>query len=122
MAKTDIKCSKCGSFEYRLVDAKSGEVVCNFCRNRWIEPAFKRLSETEKFLEEQAKQPRVTYDNTTETDKKLMDMFSGMAGGGLAGAFKGPLRTVIIVVGIIVVLIIVCLLANIVGVVRSFFG
>ncbi|MCL1847328.1 MAG: hypothetical protein FWF91_05115 [Coriobacteriia bacterium] len=78
MPQIDIHCSQCRSGEYELLDAKTGEVVCRFCRNKWIVPELIQKSETEKFLEEQAKQPRVIYDNTTETDKQLMDLFGKM--------------------------------------------
>jgi len=126
MTKTDIRCSKCGSADYQLLDAKTGEATCRFCRNKWIEPGLKRMSETEKFLEEQARQPRVTYDNTTETDAKLMEMIGGLAGArgvsSARGFFKNPLRGALIVTGIIVFLIVVCLIVSIVGGLRSIFG
>jgi len=123
MTKTEIRCSKCGSVDYQLLDAKTGEATCHFCRNKWIEPALKRMSETEKFLEEQAKQPRVTYDNTTETDEKLMNMISGLAGGkGVGGFFKNPLRNALMITGLIVLLIIICLIISIIGGLRTIFG
>ena len=122
MTKTEIRCTKCGSLEYKLLDAKTGEVVCRYCRNQWIEQALRRMSETEKFLEEQAKQPRVTYDNTTETDEKLMNMIGGLAGGGIKGAFASPLRKAFAITALIVLLIIACLVINIIGGIRSLFG
>ena len=122
MAKTEIRCTKCGSLEYKLLDAKSGEVACRFCRNQWIEPALKRMSETEKFLEEQAKQPRVIYDNTTETDEKLMNMIGGLAGGGIGRAFRNPLRKALGITALIVFLMIVCLIISIIGGLRTIIG
>jgi uncharacterized Zn finger protein (UPF0148 family) len=90
MTAIEISCSQCGSGEYRLVDARTGEVTCLYCRNQWIVPELIQKTETEKYLVEQAKQPRVTYDNTSETDKQLMSVLSGLAG---ALSFN-PLRSV----------------------------
>ena len=63
-----------------MLNPKTGEVQCPYCRKRWIVPALIQKSETEKYLEEQSKQPRVIVDNTTETDKQLMNMLSGLVG------------------------------------------
>ena len=124
MPQVTVSCSQCGSGEYRLVSAKTGEVVCVYCRNQWIVPELIQKTETEKFLEEQAKQPRVIHDNTTETDKQLMDMMSGMVGAG-AGAARSAnkvIRTVIIIAAVILVLLVGCLLVNFLGGLRALFG
>ncbi|MDR1796472.1 MAG: hypothetical protein LBR44_03360 [Clostridiales Family XIII bacterium] len=110
----DIKCDQCGADEYQLLDPKTGEVRCAYCRNRWIVPELIVKTETEKFLEEQSKRPVVVQDNSTETDQELMRMVSGLAAGGLAGcnpfarigyAIRRFFRTLAIVVIIAVVAI-----------------
>ena len=101
-------CSRCGAEEYRLLDPKTGEVVCSYCRNRWIMPALIHQTETEKFLAEQAKQPRIIADNTTETDKQLMDAVTSVArvatGGFLSRAIKGAAIAfaILILLGVLV--------------------
>jgi hypothetical protein len=75
-----VSCSQCGSGEYQLVDEHTGEIVCCYCRNRWVVQELAKKTETEKFLEKQAKQPRVIQVNTTETDEKLMGMLTSIAG------------------------------------------
>lgn len=122
MAQVEVVCSKCGAGEYRVIDAKKGEVMCPFCHNKWVVSELAQKTETEKFLEEQAKQPRIIEDNTTETDKKLMDMVSGLAGVGPKSSMSRAVRTVLIVVGVIVFLLIACLLINIFGGLRALFG
>ena len=103
MTKVDIECVQCGSNEYQLLDPKTGEVLCPYCRNRWIVLELVRKTETEKFLAEQAKQPRVIMDNTTETDKKLMDMFLGIGKGALGGLINRVLSiiTLLLAIGLI---------------------
>jgi hypothetical protein len=49
-----------------------------YCRNQWIVPALAHKSETEKYLVEQAKQPRVILDNSSETDRQMMNAVSGL--------------------------------------------
>jgi len=88
MQAIELGCKKCGSEDFELLDAKTGEVLCNYCRNRWIEPSLIRQTETEKFLAEQAKRPQVVVDNTTETDKQLMDMITKAAGISAGGCLK----------------------------------
>jgi len=122
MAQTEITCSKCGSGEYQLLNAQTGEVTCRYCHNQWIVSALIRKTETEKFLEEQAKQPRIIQDNTTETDKQLMDMVSGLAGAGTNRTLNKVVRTVVIVAAIIIILIVACLLVNIFGGLKAIFG
>jgi len=122
MAQVEISCSQCGSNEYQLVNAQTGEVACRFCRNQWIESALIQKSETEKFLEEQAKQPRVIYDNTTETDDKILGIVRDFSSGRPMWRANKILRRVIIIAVIIVVLIVACLLINIFGGLRSILG
>jgi uncharacterized Zn finger protein (UPF0148 family) len=106
MTAIEISCSQCGSNEYRLVNARTGEVVCQYCRNQWIVPELVQKSETEKFLEQQAQQPRVIYDNTTETDKQLMGMITSLAGGHLFAGLRRGARTVLTIAGVVVLLLI----------------
>ena len=40
MAQLEIDCPKCKSGEYILVNARTGEVRCPFCRNQWIAVAL----------------------------------------------------------------------------------
>ena len=112
MPQVEVSCSKCGSGEYRLIDARSGEVVCPYCRNQYIVPELVQKTETERFLEEQAKQPRVIMDNTSETDEKLMNMVAGLAGANPVKAIGRMLRTVITAIIVIVFLLVVVLFAN----------
>jgi uncharacterized Zn finger protein (UPF0148 family) len=109
MSAIEVSCSQCGSGEYRLADERTGEVVCEYCRNRWIVPALIKKSETEKFLEQQSQQPRVIRDNTSETDKQLMGMVSSLAGlatGGLFAGLRRVLKAAAIVVGLALLTII----------------
>jgi hypothetical protein len=110
MASIEVSCSQCGSGEYRVVNTQTGEVVCTYCRNQWIVPELAQKSETEKFLEQQAKQPRIIRDNTTETDQQLMSAIGGLASVATGGFFAGlgrAVRRVIITVCIIVAVLIV---------------
>ncbi|MCL2756480.1 MAG: hypothetical protein FWD43_00135 [Coriobacteriia bacterium] len=104
MAMIDIKCAQCGSGEYRLLDPKTGEVVCPFCRNQWIVPALIQKTATEKFLEEQAKQPRVTVVSSNETDDQLLKMLSGAMGCG--NAFKNVINRIAFIIILIITLLI----------------
>jgi uncharacterized Zn finger protein (UPF0148 family) len=115
MAAIEISCSQCGSNEYRLIDERTGEIACLYCRGQWVVPELARKSETEKFLDQQAQQPRVTYDNTTETDQQLMSMITSMVSGGnlLRGAFatlRRALRTFLIIIAIVAVVVIAILI------------
>jgi uncharacterized Zn finger protein (UPF0148 family) len=110
MAAIEVSCSQCGSGEYRLIDARTGEVMCLYCRNRWIIPELVQKTETEKYLIEQAKQPRVTYDNTSETDKQLMSAVSGLAGifssnilHSISRALRRFLKVVLLIIAVVVV-------------------
>ncbi len=110
MASVEIECPQCKANTYRLLDAKTGEVICDFCRSKWIVPSLIQKSETEKFLEEQAKRPQVVIDNTSETDEQLMQMISGLAGGALSGgarALGDMIKRVLLIVGGIVLLVII---------------
>jgi DNA-directed RNA polymerase subunit RPC12/RpoP len=40
MSQVDVECVQCGSNEYRIVDERIGEVMCPYCRNKWIVPAI----------------------------------------------------------------------------------
>ncbi|MDR0349984.1 MAG: hypothetical protein LBH64_00330 [Coriobacteriales bacterium] len=112
MTAIEVSCSRCGGEEYRLIDASTGEVVCLYCRNRWIIPELIQKTETEKYLVEQAKQPRITYDNTTETDKQLMDVVSGLAGtSGLLSSIGRALTRFLRVVLVVIVIVIIALAA-----------
>ncbi|MDR2714397.1 MAG: hypothetical protein LBB42_02570 [Coriobacteriales bacterium] len=122
MAATNISCSKCGSSDYKLLDAKTGQVMCNFCRNNWIVEELKTVTETEKFLEEQAKQPRIIMDNTTDTEKKVMDMVTSVAGGGCLRSITGIIRMILIAVVVIVVIFVVLGIINSMGGFGAIFG
>ena len=117
MASIETGCTRCGAEEYELLDSRTGEVRCKFCRNRWIIPSLIQKTETEKFLEEQAKRPQVTMDNTTETDKQLMDMVSKAAGAAASGGISRILRIVALVaIAVIVLFVLSC--AGIISLVR----
>jgi uncharacterized Zn finger protein (UPF0148 family) len=103
MSAIEVSCSQCGSGEYQLVNARTGEVSCRYCRNQWIVPELAQKTETEKFLERQAQQPRVTYDNSSETDKQLMGMITSMATGHFTAALKRMVKTVLVIIGIVIV-------------------
>jgi len=104
MEAIEIGCRKCGSEDFQLLDAKTGEVRCGYCRNRWIEPSLIQRTETEKFLAEQAKRPQVNVDNTTETDKQLMDIITKVAGAATGGCARTVSRFVVIALVIIVII------------------
>ena len=57
MTNVHIECSQCGSDDYKLMDPKTGEVQCPFCRKRWIVVELIQKTETEKLLTEQTNQP-----------------------------------------------------------------
>jgi uncharacterized Zn finger protein (UPF0148 family) len=122
MPKIEITCSRCGAGEYQLLDTRTGEVICHYCRSQWIVPELQQKSQTEKFLEEQAKQPRIIRDNTTETDQKLMEMVTGLVSKGPLGAVNGFIRKIIFVVALIIILFVVCLFVSIFGGWRLLFG
>jgi uncharacterized Zn finger protein (UPF0148 family) len=115
MTAIEVSCSQCGAEEYRLVDARTGEVICPYCRNRWIVPELIQKTETEKYLVEQAKQPQVMRDNTSETDKQLMNVVSGLAGtSGLLHSIGQTLTRFLKVILTVAVVVIVVLVAFIV--------
>ncbi|MCL1891552.1 MAG: hypothetical protein FWG00_06065 [Coriobacteriia bacterium] len=122
MTESNVTCSKCGSSDYKLLDAKTGEVMCNFCRNKWLIKDLVSKTETEKFLEEQAKQPRVIMDNTTDTEKKVMDMVTSVAGGGCLRSITGIIRMILIAVVVIVVIFVVLGIINNMGGFGAIFG
>jgi len=83
--------------------------MCPYCRKRWIVPALIQKSETEKYLEEQSKQPRVIVDNTTETDRQLMNMIAGLT--GFPNAVGSVIRRIVTAaVGCLVVVVIIILI------------
>jgi uncharacterized Zn finger protein (UPF0148 family) len=104
MAKIETGCSKCGSEDYDLLNPRTGEVLCGYCRNRWIIPALVQQTETEKFLAEQAKRPQVIVDNTTETDQQLMNIVSSVAQAATSGCFSRTIKIVMVVIIVIAVL------------------
>jgi len=104
MSAIEIGCKKCGSEDFNLVDPKTGEMLCSYCRNRWIEPSFIQRTETEKFLAEQANRPQVIIDNTTETDKQLMDIASKAVGVATGGCLRRATRIVIVILIAIVII------------------
>jgi len=106
MEAFEIGCRRCGSEDFELLDAKTGEMLCKYCRNRWIEPALIQKTDTEKFLAEQAKQPKVVIDNTTETDKQIMDMFSKVAGVATSGCVNRVLRVAVVVIAAVIILVV----------------
>ena len=114
MAIVDIECNQCGSNEYQLLDPKTGEIQCLFCRKRWLVKDFVQKTETEKFLEEQAKQPRIIRDNTTETDEQLMKMASGLMNvpGALSNLLGKVIKTFIMFIVVIVVIIVIVAALN----------
>ena len=106
MPAIEINCSQCGSEEYRIVDSRTGEVACNYCRNRWIIPELAQKSETEKFLEKQAERPQVIQDNSSETDRQLLNIFSSLFSGQIFAHLSRIARTILFIVAIIAVVII----------------
>ena len=125
MPQVDVRCSQCRSGEYELLDDRTGEVICRYCRNKWVVPELIHKTETEKFLEEQAKRPRIVMDNSTETDKQLMDMFGKVLNFNPMRSFSNIFRIAITVIVIIVILMIVLLgfgMLNSFDVLNKFFG
>jgi uncharacterized membrane protein len=93
-------------------DAQKGLLRCDYCRNLWVDERFVQLSETERFLREQAKQPKVILDNTTETDRQLMSALGGLISIGSVGASIGrTLKTVLMVVIALIVLVVIIVFA-----------
>ena len=113
MAATKIECSQCGSHDYQLLDSSTGEVMCPFCRSHWTVPSLIQKTETEKFLELQSQQPRVVSDNTTETDKQLMSMLSGVF--NLGGCLKRITSIVAGIIAIVVLVIVAIILYYVIG-------
>jgi len=113
MATVEIQCSRCGADDYTLLDPKTGEVICTYCRNRWIISELAQKTETEKYLEEQAKRPRVVYDNTTETDQQLMQTIAGMAGitNSIGSIVGRVVKTIFVIIAITVFVIIAIIVA-----------
>lgn len=107
MSSPGIECSQCGSHEYELLSTKTGEVRCPYCRYMWTVPELIQKTETEKFIEQQAKQPRVVIDNTSETDEKLMDFLSGIFNmGGCLSQVRSIVMGIIALVLIIIIAIV----------------
>lgn len=107
---TPIECSECGSHAYQLLDEKTGEVICLYCRSKWIVPSLIQKTETEKFLELQTQQPKLVVDNTTETDKKLMDMLTGLFSFNVGGCLRQALG---VIIGIVVLIVLVVVIVNV---------
>jgi len=104
----DVECPCCHSESYQLIDQGTGLLRCDYCRNTWIDQHFIRLSETERFLREQAAQPKVVYDNSSQTDEQLMQMVTGIATGLAAAPIRSianTVRTVLIAIVAAAVLI-----------------
>jgi len=36
MPQVYIECSRCKSTDYRVINERTGEVMCSYCRNKWI--------------------------------------------------------------------------------------
>ncbi|MDR1421839.1 MAG: hypothetical protein LBI64_03120 [Coriobacteriales bacterium] len=107
----EVTCPSCHGEDYVVLDEQVGLLRCRYCRNTWIDERFIKLSETERYLREQAKQPRVLVDNSSETDRALMGTIMG-AGGlfgrlGMIGqrALRGCLAATVGMVALIVLLI-----------------
>jgi uncharacterized Zn finger protein (UPF0148 family) len=116
MAAIEVSCSQCGAGEYQLVDARTGKVACLYCRNQWVVPELAQKSETEKFQEAQAKRPQVTVDNTTQTDRALMEMVTSVAQAAtnpVGSAARGCFRTVGTVVKVTIAVVVVVIIAAI---------
>jgi t-SNARE complex subunit (syntaxin) len=77
-----------------------------FCQNRWIISELIQKTETEKFLEEQAKRPQVVVDTTTETDRQLMDMIGGVFGAVTGGCMNRAIRLIALLIILVIVVII----------------
>jgi ribosomal protein L37AE/L43A len=99
----DVFCPRCRADAYTVEDTSTGLLRCTYCRNTWVDTAFRQISETQAYLEEQAKRPRVIIDNTTETDEKLMEAVSSAATGHIPGIAKTIIGIVIAVMIMIVV-------------------
>ena len=91
----DVFCPRCHSEQFAVANANNGLLRCAFCRNLWIDERFIHKTETLKFLEEQAKQPRIVMDNSTETDRQMISAFSRLLGLGSSpgGFLRGCLNT-----------------------------
>jgi hypothetical protein len=104
----EVTCPSCHGETFTVLDDKTGVLRCAYCHNQWIDKNFIKVTETERFLQEQAKQPKIIIDNTTETDKQLMNMFSGLFGAIMQGPslLRGLRNILLTVLGIFVALIV----------------
>ena len=92
MSQIEATCSKCGSGEYELLDAKTGEVACPYCHNMWIIPELRSQPEVPD------RQPAAVFNQQTETDRQLMSLLSGLIN-------LNPLRTVSKAISVVVIVI-----------------
>jgi len=72
----EIGCSKCGSEDFQLLDPKTGEMLCKYCRNRWVEPSLIQKTETEI---EPVKHYHVIVDNNAEANRQFNERTSKIA-------------------------------------------
>jgi transcription initiation factor TFIIIB Brf1 subunit/transcription initiation factor TFIIB len=92
-----VTCPRCKSHEFEVVDDKTGLLKCTFCKAKWTDERFVKLSHTDKFIKEQSKRPAQIANNSSETDEKLLGTILGLTSvgsffGGLGYRLKRLLR------------------------------
>ncbi|MDR2197670.1 MAG: hypothetical protein LBO07_06890 [Coriobacteriales bacterium] len=108
----DVTCPSCHADDFTVIDESTGLLRCSFCRNAWIDEHFVKLTETERYLREQAKQPRVITDNSTETDRQLLQAVSGLSGfmTQVGAVFRRALSGCVVVAVLLIVLAILAII------------
>jgi hypothetical protein len=66
-AASSPQCPQCGAREFTVVNPKTGEAACDYCRGTIVHEAFKTRTETEKFLELQRERPVVQQANPNDS-------------------------------------------------------
>ena len=106
MKAIEIGCKKCGSGEFLLLDPKTGDMLCKYCRNRWVEPSLIQRTEAEIFRAEQANRPQVNEDNLIVIDKQQMDKMSKVS----KVVTRGCLPVVIIFTAVVLILLLILII------------
>ena len=121
MPQVDIRCSQCMSNDYELVNEKTGLVVCRYCRNQWIVPELIQNSAADRFFEEQAERARTIHDNSAETNKQIMDVYSKMPSPKSVFTLAKVIITVIVIVTIISIIVFALMFFNVSNMMVHFF-
>ena len=102
----DVYCPVCHGESFCVEDPKTGLLRCNFCRNQWLDLHFQKVTETERYLQEQSKQPRIVYENSSETDQQLLKALFGLSGcvGKIGRIVKGVVSILVLLLILFLVL------------------